>query len=82
MASKLKEIEKEILQLPINERALLAKKLLISLEDEDDVEEDEDIERLWIEEARRRSDAYKKDKSTGIPAEEVFKELRLKYPGK
>jgi putative addiction module component (TIGR02574 family) len=70
MASKLKEIEKEIMQLPEQERAILAKNIILSL----DKEEDPDAERLWIKEAERRSREYKSKKVKGKPAEEVFKD--------
>ena len=71
MASKLNEIENEILQLPAYERAALARNLILSL----DNEEDPDAERLWIEEAKRRSKEYKNKKTKGKTAKDVFEEL-------
>ncbi|MHA1520682.1 MAG: addiction module protein [Promethearchaeota archaeon] len=75
MASKLNEIEKEILQLPPHERAFLAKNIILSL----DGEEDPDAERLWIEEAKRRSKDYKNKITKGKPAKEVFEKMRSKF---
>ncbi len=54
MASKLEELEREILLLSAHDRALLAKNILLSLENDEDV----DAEPLWIEEAKKRSRAY------------------------
>ena len=76
MASKIKEIEKQVLQLPTHERALLARSLLHS-SDQEDEEEDPDAELLWIEEMHRRYDAYKMGKNTAKPAEQVFQDARF-----
>ncbi len=51
----LKECEASALTLPVNERAVLAKRLIESL----DVLDDSDIERLWLDEAERRYLEYK-----------------------
>ncbi len=74
MASKLKEIEENALQLSPQDRAELAEHLIHSLDELEDAE----AERLWIEEAERRYKEYKEGKVEGIPAEVVFKEARLK----
>ena len=74
MASKLKEIEENALQLPPHDRAALAEHLIHSL----DEVEDPEAERLWIEEAERRYKEYKEGKIKGIPAASVFKEARSK----
>lgn len=77
MASKLTEIEKEIYLLPVQERARLAKNLLLSLDEEEG--DEEEVERLWIEEAKRRSDDYRTGITKGRPAKEFFEELRMKF---
>lgn len=74
MASKLKEIEENALQLPPFDRAQLVEHLIHSL----DEEEDQEAERLWIEEAERRYREYREGKTKGSPAELVFKEARSK----
>ena len=72
MVSKIEQIEKEALRLSSHERALLAERLIHSLDEEEDVE----IERLWIEEAERRYQEYKHGQVKARPAESVFKEAR------
>ena len=79
MASKLNDIEKEIYLLPEHERALLAKNLLLSLESYDQNDKDFDYEKSWIEESKRRLEAFEEDETIGQPAEIVLKELRAKY---
>ena len=74
MASKIKEIEGEALRLPLHERAELAEHLILSLEEEEDLE----AERLWIEEAERRYQEYKQGKVQAIPANKVFQDARSK----
>lgn len=74
MASKLKEIEKNALQLSPSDRAQLAEHLIHSL----DEEEDPEAERLWIEEAEHRYQEYKAGKTKGKPADVVFKDAHSK----
>ncbi len=74
MPMKVKEIEQEALRLSSHERALLVEHLIGSLEPEDDPE----AERSWIEEAERRYQDYKAGKVKTIPAEQVFKDARMK----
>lgn len=74
MPMKVKEIEKEALRLSSHERALLVEHLIGSLEPDDDP----DAERAWIEEAERRYQNYKAGKGKTIPAEQVFKDARMK----
>jgi putative addiction module component (TIGR02574 family) len=75
MAS-LKDIEKEIFELSNEERAILARNLIRSLEND---EEDIDSEALWIEEADRRYQELKAGKVKGISAEQVFEEARSRF---
>jgi putative addiction module component (TIGR02574 family) len=74
MPMKVKEIEEEALRLSSHERALLVEHLIGSLEPDEDPE----AERSWIEEAERRYQDYKAGKVKTIPAEQVFKDARLK----
>ncbi len=77
MASKLKEIEKEILKLTENDRTELIRYLIKILDEkENDKGTEDEIEKVWMEEANRRYLNYKKGKTTGKPAEQVFKEAR------
>ena len=71
MERKLEEIASEALQLSVESRAALAKRLLDSL---DDLGPDEN-ERLWVEEAARRYQQLKAGTARSIPSEEVFAKL-------
>ncbi len=72
MSPMLKECEEQAMRLPIHDRAMLAKHLISSL-DELDAEENE---RLWVEEASARYDAYKRGEVESYPAEEAVREIR------
>jgi len=74
MSLSLKKIEKEALSLPPNQRALLVENLIKSL----DTEEDTDAEELWLKEAERRYNEYKKGNIKTRPADLVFKDTHSK----
>jgi len=76
MAHSLPDIEKDALRLPAEDRARLAVRLLSSLEAT--TESPEEIEKLWIAEAERRFREMRDGVVQGIPAREVFAELRAK----
>lgn len=65
-------IEQEALHLPVSERAKLAHKLLLSLENMSDAE----IEEAWLDEAERRANEIDQGKVQLIPAEEVAQKAR------
>ena len=67
-----KDIAAEALELPITARAELASRLLDSLDDLSEEENDQ----LWAQEAERRYADYKAGKIESVPAEEVFARLR------
>lgn len=69
-ASSLETLEAAALQLPRAERAHLAERLLVSLENEDEVLA------AWVEEAERRLDALEAGRTRGIPLEEALPGLR------
>jgi putative addiction module component (TIGR02574 family) len=69
------ELEAEALKLPSPERAQLAHRSIVSLDDDDD-EDPAEIERAWEEEIRRRVAQLEAGTAELIPAEEVFAELR------
>ena len=68
-SKKFEKAIKAAMELPIDERAQLAGKLLISLEEPSESE----IEQLWVEEAERRLETFREGKVKGIPADEVFR---------
>jgi putative addiction module component (TIGR02574 family) len=72
MSTQLERLAVELLGLPASSRALLAKKLIESL----DETETPDSEALWIEVAKRRAKELEDGVVQGIPAEEVFRKLR------
>ncbi|MGB6065244.1 MAG: addiction module protein [Desulfomonilaceae bacterium] len=71
MRDKLDEIITAALQLNIEERAQLAGRLLLSL----DEPSESGTERLWLEEAERRLNDFREGRVRGIPAEEVFQKV-------
>ena len=74
MSRDFKDIAAEALDLPLTARAELASRLLESL---DDLSEEEN-EQLWALEAERRYAEYKAGKIEAVPAEEVFQRLRAR----
>ena len=69
MDRKLEEIASEALQMSIESRAALAKRLLDSLDDP----APEEYERLWVEEAARRYQQLKNGTAGSIASEEVLR---------
>ncbi|MFQ5740395.1 MAG: addiction module protein [Acidobacteriota bacterium] len=63
MATRKNELEAEVLKLPSEERADLARRLIESLEEVDTG----DFEAEWIEEVERRYAAYRRGVTTGRP---------------
>ncbi len=76
MARTLAKVEDEALQLSEQERARLAVRLLASLEEE--AESPEEVERLWLAEAEQRFEELRTGVVRGVPAREVFAQLRAK----
>lgn len=74
MSRDVKEIAAEALALPLTARAELASRLLDSLEELSEEENDT----LWAEEAERRYAEYQAGRIEAVPAEEVFERLRLR----
>lgn len=66
----LEGFEQQALQLPVNDQAILAEHLIATLDTADDVE----CKRLWVEEAERRYQEYKKGRISARPAEDVFRD--------
>lgn len=66
------EIESRVLRLPPKERARLAERLISSLDESMDAEN----EKLWLEESERRLDELESGRVHAVPAEKVFKDAR------
>lgn len=77
MTETAERIKAELAQLSPQERAELAFFLIQSLEPEGD---DQDEEAAWDAELARRAAEIDSGGAVGIPAEQVFSELRKKYP--
>ena len=73
MARPLEEIEQELLHLPQAERARLAHRLIVSLDE--DLPPDEGIEAAWIEEIKRRDAEIERGDVQTIPAEEAMRRV-------
>lgn len=70
--SSLEDIEAAALQLAPSDRAHLAERLLVSLD------EDDEILAAWVEEAERRADAYERGEMGAIDFDESIARLRAK----
>ena len=73
MARPLKEIEQELLHLPQAERARLAHRLIVSLDE--DLPPDEGIEAAWLDEIKRRDAEIERGDVRTIPAEEAMRRV-------
>lgn len=70
MTANAEQVRANALSLPPNERAQLAEQLFASL----DISQDE-LDRLWAQEADSRIDAYERGEIKAIPASKVFKNI-------
>lgn len=77
MSLPVERLETEALELPRRERARLAHRLIVSL-DEDADEAPAEVERAWEAEIRRRVVELEAGTAELIPAEQVFAELRAR----
>lgn len=75
MSSIVQEIENRAFALSSGERAELAHKLIVSLDDA----RDKEVETAWDAEIKRRVEEIKSGKAKGRPAEEILAEIRAKY---
>ena len=69
---KSEKLEAAIMKLSPEARAALAEKIILSLEEPSESEN----ERLWVEEAERRLKEMRQGAVTEIPAEEVFRRAK------
>ena len=74
MSPKVKEAALELLSLPASSRALLAEKLIESL----DQTEDSNVEYLWSREVRKRTEEVMEKKVTLKSSKKVFANARKK----
>lgn len=72
MPLTLEQLTVEAMQLPLESRALLADRLVESLDSPDS----DEIQRLWTAEAIRRRDEIRSGQVKSIPGEQVLDEVR------
>ena len=72
ISSPLEDIEAAALQLATGDRAKLAERLLISLD------EDDEILASWVAEAERRGDAYDRGEMGAIDFDEAIAQARTR----
>ena len=75
MATPNDRVIEDALSLPADVRLGLVEKLLTSL----NLPIDEEIDRLWAEEAERRVSQIEEGRAKLIPGEEVFGKIRAKH---
>jgi len=75
MTAMTDRVTEEALSLPADMRLNLVDKLITSL----NLPIDEDIDRLWAEEAERRISQIEAGEVRLVPGEEVFSKIRAKY---
>ena len=75
MTATTDRVTEEALSLPADIRLNLVEKLITSL----NLPIDEDINRLWAEEAERRISQIEAGEVRLVPGEEVFSKIRAKY---
>ena len=74
MIRSTEEVISEVMSLPPDARAIVADRLLMSL----DSPRRKEIDILWAEEVERRVRQIETGEVNPIPGEDVFKEIRLK----
>ena len=75
MAAKVEKLAQDALTLSKRERAELAHKILVSLEEV----ADENVDEAWDVEIQKRVERIKEGTAKGRPAEEVFRDIRARY---
>lgn len=78
MKATLDKVAADALQLPTQDRAVLAQVLLHSL-DEQPADDPAEVRRAWEAEVERRVDDILSGRVEEIPAEEALARLRAKY---
>ena len=70
--NELEKLEADLLTLPLDSRAALARTLIGSL----DETLDENAEALWVAQIRRRDEALRSGRASARPVDEVLREAR------
>lgn len=72
MSAEFEDIKRQTRSLTVKQKAALARLLIEQL----DQTVDKDTERLWIEEAQRRYEAYLRGELAALPGDEVMDRIR------
>ena len=74
MPTELEKCEQQAKHLPLQERALLIKRLIEGLDELDE----QDLERLWLQEASRRFQEFKAGNIKARSSADVFRDARAR----
>lgn len=74
MITELEKCEQQAKHLPLQERAILIRRLIEGMDELDEQE----LERLWLKESSRRFKEYKSGNIKAQPGSEVFRDVRTK----
>jgi len=74
MATELEQCEQYAKKLPLQERAVLIRRLIEGLDELDE----QNLEQLWVQEAARRFNEFKAGNIEARPAENVFRDARTR----
>ncbi len=77
MHTELEQCEQKAKKLPLQDRAVLIKRLIEGL---DELEE-QDLERLWVDEALRRFEEFKAGNIQARSSDDVFRDARIRLQG-
>jgi putative addiction module component (TIGR02574 family) len=78
MAASIEEITKEVVELPRHQRLALVRLLL----DLDQPGTSDDVEQAWDEEIRARVKAIDEGRASGIPYEQIKREMAERFPSR
>jgi len=67
------QLERELMGLPLEERARLARRLVASLD------EDSEHETVWLAEVRRRDEELASGAVEAVPLEEALRSIRARF---
>ena len=77
MSSELEKCEQQVKHLPLQDRALLIRRLIEGLDDLDE----QQLEHLWIQEASRRVQGFKTGEIKARSSEDVLRDARKRLRG-
>lgn len=78
MPPTLQELEAAVLALEPHEREYLLQRLILSLDDQDGLNNPEEVERAWLEEVERRRARLLSGETKAGPAEEALARVRAR----